>query len=291
VQINEVAEVLTGRGHSVEIVPTTAPGSAISQAREAAFADVIFACGGDGTIHEVLQGLVSETGEPVSTLGIIPLGSANALARHLHLSLDPRKAALQQIAGERRTIPVGKISYADDVRYFTVMAGAGPDGALTYSLLTSHKSRLGRMAYYLHAVRLLATRRFHPFEVEVTRSTPGPAIVRKAVSVMSARVDSLGGAFNGLTSNQASVHDRALQLVILSPPALISLPLWVLSGWFRANRLNPFLRCVDAASFSCRPLKGSVPHFQADGEWLGRLPLQVSLVPNAVRVLLPADEK
>ena len=53
------------------------PGSATHQAREAAArADVIFACGGDGTVHEVLQGLVTETGTPACTLGIIPLGSA-----------------------------------------------------------------------------------------------------------------------------------------------------------------------------------------------------------------------
>jgi len=57
------------------------------------------ACGGDGTIHEVLQCLASKTGKPTAALGIIPLGSANALARHLRLSLDPVKAALQQLQG------------------------------------------------------------------------------------------------------------------------------------------------------------------------------------------------
>ena len=86
-------------GHRAEIVCTTGPGSAAQQAREAAAtADVIFACGGDGTVHEVLQGLVAETGAPACTLGIIPLGSANALARHLGISLDPVAAAIQQVA-------------------------------------------------------------------------------------------------------------------------------------------------------------------------------------------------
>jgi diacylglycerol kinase family enzyme len=152
-QIRQVALALTALGHRIEVVETTAPGSATSQAQDAARGkpDAIFACGGDGTIHEVLQGIASETGEPAAVLGIIPLGSANALARHLGISLNPLRAALQGINGKRHTIPVGRVTYGDQVRYFTVMAGAGPDGALVYDLLASRKSSLGRLAYYLHA--------------------------------------------------------------------------------------------------------------------------------------------
>jgi diacylglycerol kinase family enzyme len=137
-QIRQVSLALSALGHRIEVVETNAPGSATSQAQNAARGkpDAVFACGGDGTIHEVLQGLASETGEPTAVMGIILLGSANALARHLGISLNPLTAALEGINGRPQTIPVGKVTYGDQARYFTVMAGAGPDGALVYDLPT-----------------------------------------------------------------------------------------------------------------------------------------------------------
>jgi len=288
-QIRQIASALTAEGHSVDCVSTTGPASAAAQAREAALAstDVIFACGGDGTVHEVLQGLVSENEMPASILGVIPLGCANALARHLRLSLDPATAALQQLRGTTCIIPVGRVVCSGSVRYFTVMAGIGPDGALVHSLVTRHKTQLGRFAYYLHATRLFATHRFHPFEIEYKPAAFGNRVIRTAVGVMATRVDSLGGLFSGLTSRRASVRHTALHLHILAPPAWLSLPLWFLSGWLRMPGVNPFLHSVHVDSFSCRSIAGHAPHLQADGEWLGCLPMQVSMVPNALRILLP----
>jgi diacylglycerol kinase (ATP) len=291
-QLDQVVDALSLLGHSVETMATTAPGSAAVQARDAALggADIIFACGGDGTIHEVIQGLVSETGEPAAALGIIPLGSANALARHLRIPLDPMKAALQEIQGTPQTIPIGKVSYGSRSRYFIVMAGAGPDGALVYDLLTVHKSSFGRLAYYLHAARLFSTRRFRPFEIEYTDKATGLAKTQEAVSAMAVRVEDLGGLFSKLAGRNASIMDAHLRLLILSPPGALSLPLSFVSGWLNLHSFNPLLRFVDATAFSCRPLSSPAPHFQADGEWLGRIPMRVSIVPNALRLLLPREK-
>jgi YegS/Rv2252/BmrU family lipid kinase len=288
--VQQVADAFTTLGHQVEIATTTAPGSAIKQARQAVEdgAQIVFACGGDGTVHEVLQGLVSEDSQHNAALGVIPLGSANALARHMRLSMDPMKAALQQIDAVPQTIPIGKLAYSGQIRYFAVMAGAGPDGALVYKLLANDKAKLGRMAYFLHAARLFATRRFDAFEVEYVEAESGAIVTTHAVSVMAVRVRSLGGLFNKLVSRSAGIHDADLQLIVLSPPALFSLPLWFISGWLHLHGLNHFLRSVKVTSFSCRPLPGAAPHFQADGEWLGRIPIEVSIVNNAVRILVPS---
>jgi diacylglycerol kinase (ATP) len=287
-QINQVAHALSAEGHYVETVRTTGPGSAAAQARDAVeAADVIFACGGDGTVHEVLQGLVSETEVPRCALGIVPLGSANSLARHLRISFDPGIAALQQVRGKPCTISVGKAASAGAVRYFAAMAGAGPDGALARDLPIENKSQFGRLAYYRHAARLFATRRFNAFEVQFTPARSGSPVTRNVVSVMATRIGDLGGMFRGLTDPHASIQDSTLCLHLLSSPALVSLPLWFLSSWLGLRDLNPFYRCVHAASFSCRPLNSPPPYAQADGESLGPLPIHVSMVPNALRILLP----
>src|SRR5580698_11048134 len=92
--IEHIAKALRNEGLDLETIPTEAPGTAGRQTAEActAGAEIVFACGGDGTIHEVLQGMAFQ---PQAVMGVIPLGSANALARHLQLSLDPVRAALQ----------------------------------------------------------------------------------------------------------------------------------------------------------------------------------------------------
>jgi hypothetical protein len=65
------------------------------------------------------------------------------------------------------------------------------------------------------------------------------------------------------------------------------LPLWFLSAWLRVPAINPFLTSVEATAFACREIASGQTHFQADGEWLGRLPFRVTVVPNALRILLP----
>jgi YegS/Rv2252/BmrU family lipid kinase len=288
-KIRQISIALSALGHNVEVRPTTAPGSATIQAEEAvrSGAEVVFACGGDGTIHEILQSMVTEASEPTAALGIIPLGSANALARHMRLSLDPVDAALQEVAGTPHTIPVGKITFGDHFRYFAVMAGAGPDGALVYDLLTAQKSSLGRLAYYLRAAKLFATRRFDPFVVEYDEASSGAKLSQRAVSVMAVRVGDLGGLFSKLTGPGGTVHDAHLKLLVLGPPAALSLPLWFVSGWLNLNGHNRFLSIVDVTRVSCHPYPGSAAHFQADGECLGRIPMQITVIPKALRLLLP----
>ncbi len=104
---------------------------------------------------------------------------------------------------------------------------------------------------------------------------------------MATRIGNLGGLFRGLTNPNASIDDSAPHLHLLSPPALVSLPLWFLSGWLGLRSLNPFLQCIAADSFSCRSVNGLAPDVQVDGEWIGQLPMQVSVVPNALRILSP----
>ena len=293
-QVRQIADSLSALGHQVEIIATTASGSASNQAREAVArgADIVFACGGDGTIHEVLQGLVSEEGvedgAPIATLGILPFGSANALARHLGISLSPEVAISQLLQGDGHIIPIGKINYGDQSKYFIVMAGAGPDGALVYESLARHKAALGRLAYYMHALRLFFTRRFHSFKIEYDDSSSGKKQRQSAVAVMAIRVDDLGGLFRKLVGRRASIYDSHLQLLILAPPAALSLPLWFALGWLNLHRRNPFLKFVSVSEFSCLPLSDNPSHIQADGEWLSRLPMTVSLIPNAIRILVPS---
>src|SRR2546428_1898987 len=155
--VEAAAAVLRSGGVEVSIAPTRAAADAAEQVRQAIGegCDTVFACGGDGTIHDVLQGLV---GTQVA-LAIIPLGTANSLAHDLRVPLSPMDAARAALTAKPRRIAVGRVEYQDfsgnrSSRYFTVVVGIGVDAHLFYSLNPQAKQRLGIASYYGKATRL-----------------------------------------------------------------------------------------------------------------------------------------
>src|SRR5690349_15834695 len=90
-QVHAARDVLRAAGIEAHAIATRAAGSAGEQAREAVAqgADTIFACGGDGTVHDILQGIVGTN----AALGVIPLGTANAMAADLGLPHSAKAAA------------------------------------------------------------------------------------------------------------------------------------------------------------------------------------------------------
>jgi diacylglycerol kinase family enzyme len=273
-----------------EIISTHAAGTGGVQALEAANrgAELIFACGGDGTLHDVIQGIAFH---PHARVGIIPLGSANALARHLGLSFNAADAVRQQLAFIPRSIPLGRVTCETPSgprsRYFAVMAGAGPDGALVYRMLAAGKHRLGRSIYYLRAAKLFLASRFSTFRV--TAQFPGSdPLERDVVSAMAIRVGDLGGLFSPLLRG-ASPADDTLRLSLTQPPSHFALPAWFATSWARLHRWNPYTQHLNVSSFTCSAGSQQRVHVQADGEWIGTTPMHVELVPNALTLLMPAS--
>src|SRR3954466_7270410 len=128
--VEAAVAILRAAGIEVEVAPTKAASDAAAQVRMAVRDgfDTIIACGGDGTIHDVLQGLAGKD----EALGIIPLGTANAMAHDLRLPLTPVEGAKALLTAIPKRIAVGKIDYRDfndlpTFRYFTVAAGVGVD--------------------------------------------------------------------------------------------------------------------------------------------------------------------
>src|SRR5258708_18132440 len=168
-ELNHAIGIIQSAGVRTELTVCRSSSEATDHARcaVAAGSDTVFACGGDGTIHDVIQGLA---GTPVA-LAILPFGTANALAHDLAIPLRPSAAARVALQGKVRRIPLGRIEYQNfsgqaAARYFTVAAGIGVDAHLFYKLTAELKKRSGMTAYYLKAWQLWATHRMRRFEVE-----------------------------------------------------------------------------------------------------------------------------
>jgi diacylglycerol kinase family enzyme len=234
--------------------------------------------GGVGTVKGVDLGLAG-TG---IAMGVVPLGTANALARNLGIPMDPLEAVRTLLTFEAETVPLGEITWAGGKRYFVVMAGCGPDGALADTLSGAHKARFGRGAYYGQAARLFVTRRWPVFGVEYRLVGSSEWVSTEATAMMASRVPDLGGLFSGLTP-LASLRDGFLHVQLLGGPAHVSFPAWFALG--RVGVRNPWLTVVDVEEVRCTGVGVKV---QVDGEALGELPVSLRVVGGGLRLLMGA---
>ncbi len=277
--------ILREHGYEAEVVETT-PVPDLKDASWHAFAanqsgsSLILACGGDGTVHSAVQALAWEKSEV--PLGVIPTGTANALARNLGLPLDPVAALEMLMICKPRRIPLGQVTTATHVRWFCLMAGCGPAGALVHAMAEGSrlKARFGRSAYYAHAARLFVSRRWPAFRVEY-RSEAGEWKSTEAVAMMASWVPDLGGLFSGVTY-KPSVMDAGLHVQLVRGPAWLSLPAWMLFGG-----KTPWVDELTVEEMRCVPMPGKAVYVQADAEPMGALPITVRVVRDALSLLRP----
>ena len=133
-------------GHEISVFETTRPGEATELAQRAvAWAEVVVAVGGDGTVNEVVQGLA---GSDVP-LAVYPAGTTNVWCKQVKMPLNPHRAALLIGQGTSRSIDLGRANQ----QYFLLMTGIGLDGEITHAVNLDLKKKIGKLAYALAAVQ------------------------------------------------------------------------------------------------------------------------------------------
>jgi diacylglycerol kinase (ATP) len=289
--VEAALSVLRKAGVEASAAPTRAASDATDQTRQAIAAgcDTIFACGGDGTIHDVLQGLVGTN----AALAIIPLGTANSLAHDLGLPLSPVDAARAALTAKPRRIAVGQVSYQDfngnrATRYFTVLVGIGVDAHLFYKLAPLAKQRFGMAAYCAKATRLWLTYKMESFEVEIREENKS----RKAEvsQLLAVRIRDFGGVLRQLAPG-ASLDRDDLRLVLFHTRSRAAYLRYVLRGLFATNWNVPGIELLHGKAAISRDTASSDPKsrifVEADGELLGTLPAEISVLRDALNLLTP----
>jgi diacylglycerol kinase family enzyme len=306
-ELNHAIGIIQSAGVRTELTVCRSSQEATDSARCAVAdgSDTVFACGGDGTIHDVIQGLA---GTPVA-LAILPFGTANALAHDLGIPLRPSAAARVAVDGKNvdsqnkvRRIPLGRIEYEDfngksAARYFTVAAGIGVDAHLFYKLTAELKNRSGMAAYYLKAWQLWATHRMRPFEVEYSNGI-GPRQRTLLTELLAVRIRFFGNILRELVPG-ASLDCEDLRAVMCRT-ASRNAYLQYVAGALLGRQWN-----IDGIDLvSCSEVVCQLPekskndgrevhkddrvYVEADGELLGRLPARMTVVPDALSLVVPA---
>jgi diacylglycerol kinase family enzyme len=301
-ELDHAIGIIQSAGVHTELTVCRSSHEATDHARcaVAAGSDTVFACGGDGTIHDVIQGLA---GTPVA-LAILPFGTANALAHDQAIPLSPSAAAEVAVKGKVRRIPLGRIEYEDfngksAARYFTVAAGIGVDAHLFYKLTAELKKRSGMTAYYLKAWQLWTTHRMRKFEVEYANGS-GPSQSALLTELLAVRIRFFGNILRELVPG-ASLDCRDLRTVMCRT-ASRNAYLQYVAGALLGRQWN--INGIDVVSCSeiiCKLPETSDGHshvghshkddrvyVEADGELLGRLPARMTMVHDALSLVVPA---
>jgi diacylglycerol kinase (ATP) len=277
--IERVLQALTRAGHRVSAKRTPGPGEAAAIARDSivAGADLILAFGGDGTINEVAEGVIGSR----TPLGILPGGTANVVSYELKLGSSPVKVASRLADYRPERISVGRLkSEGAKTRHFLAMAGVGLDAHIVYRMSAGLERRWGKLAYWIGGFSQLA-RELEEFDVEIEGRT------YRCSFALITKVRNYGGNFE--IARRVSIVDDQFEVVLFAGSRGTRY-LKYLAG-VALNRLYGMsgVTILRAREVTFRAMRDDRVYIQIDGEYAGRLPGKVEVVPDALTLLIPAS--
>ena len=257
---------------SWQVIETTGPGSATALAREAVATGVqtVVAAGGDGTLCEVLNGVI---GSDVR-LGHIPLGTGNDFARTIGIGLTIKDAVLSIFYGDPVKIDVGKIRD----KYFLNIAGCGFDAVVAERINKGVKNLKGRAAYISAVYQSL--RDFEPVDMNLTFDDETREVRAMLCAVANAR--SYGGGMK--VAPDALLNDGVFDICVVSAGKwefVKSFPK-VFKGTHTTHPDVHMARARRVRVETNRPVSVIV-----DGESFGETPAEFTLEPAAITMLGP----
>jgi diacylglycerol kinase (ATP) len=289
---------LRAAGVDAELVLTRSRPDVAGQTQHAiqSGCDTIFACGGDGTIHDLVQQLA---GSPVA-LAILPMGTANALAHDLNLPFNLAAAAKTALEAKPRRIALGKVRYVDfkgqsQTRHFVIAAGVGVDAHLFYKLNADVKRRAGMAAYYLKAWHMWFSYPMTRFLIDYVETGSNEARQANVTELLAVHIRNFGGVLGELAPG-ASLDRNDLRLILCRTASRWNYLRYVTRCVFGCDWKTPGVELAYSNRVSCQCLPPSAAieaqnqprvYVEADGELLGTLPAEITVVPDALTLLAP----
>jgi diacylglycerol kinase (ATP) len=269
--LERCAKILRSGGLEVDVLNTECPDHATELASSTE-APLVIAAGGDGTINEVINGL-----DKKATLGILPLGTANVLARELGLPLNVQGACERILRGERARIDLGVATNGEGVeRRFACMAGMGFDAHVVRAVTPRLKRYLRGLAFALMAFKVLAEGDFpwiHVIHGDTTHVTRF-AIVANA--------HHYGGDLRA-ASDPDLLASGELEVILVGRVSVLLRP-DIFASVLARRPLDRAMRSVRARELrACATEEAEVP-VQLDGEVWGSLPMSFRVEPQALQV-------
>lgn len=274
-KILRASHFLKSKGYKVEILFTEQKGHAESLAREAIkeSPSLVIAAGGDGTFNEVVNGIAGSE----IPMAILPLGTTNVLAKELGVPETVEGAMEVALSGTPKTVSLGKIYVTRHsslfTRYFLLMAGIGFDGEAVFRINETLKKISGKGAYIVSGFKTLSA--FNPgkliLDMDGKTSSGYSAIISKAAKY--------GGNFK--ITPDARLTDPCLYICLFKGKGRLDILRYV-TGIVAGKHLG--FRDVEYVKAKNIDIKGDA-HIQIDGDYFGRSPAKIEVVPDVVRLV------
>jgi diacylglycerol kinase (ATP) len=236
----------------------------------------VLALGGDGTVHDLIEGLLGSS----VTAGILPSGNGNDIARSLGIPLDPVRAADAFLHSRARAIDVLRVQFARTATGHIVGAGgAGLDAEAAHRANTIFKKWPGVTRYLAGAFGAF----FDGASFEMTAEIDGAHWSGRALLAVVANGTYYGSGVR--IAPDASLDDGFLDVLLVRDLPwtrfVEAIPILLTSGDLRFAEIERF-RCQRLLLETDRPVK-----VHGDGELLGESPAEFAIMPKAIRVALP----
>jgi diacylglycerol kinase (ATP) len=287
-EIEQGVRILKDAGITAELAPTKGPLTAQAIAREAVAQGrgMVIACGGDGTINEIINGLAGSA----VPMALLPAGTANILAKELRIPWDIPHAARLIPGGIVRRVALGLAvpengSHSPELpregRYFLSVAGAGPDGAIAHAVHGGLKKATGVLAYWAEGIRQIVRYNFPELLVHSAGSE------RRATLVVVGRTVNYGGPFKITTG--ASLYENSFEFLTYATRSRLRYLAALPALWLGNLRKMDGIAAWKATEATCAPDNQGPVYAQVDGEPIGTLPIRFRIVPDVLSLLTPAD--
>lgn len=208
-KLHDVVYLYTTAGYEVTVHPTLFRGDATRIAAELGTQyDHVVCCGGDGTLNEVVTGLMTRR-DQLATLGYIPAGTTNDFSKTLKLPADLMKAAQVAVEGSPCLCDMGEFNG----RTFVYVAAFGVFSEVSYTTPQSSKNALGHLAYVLGGIKSLTQLR--PYTMKVTHD--GETIEGDFIYGMVSDSISVGG-FQGIKKDNVKLDDGQFEVMLVKNP-------------------------------------------------------------------------
>jgi len=282
--LDEARRIFAGGGIETDLSETTSPGHATEIAQRAADEGrhLVIACGGDGTLNEIVNGLAAQKNGHRVPLALLPGGTANILAKELDLPWDIPSAAEKLVRGTVKEIALGlatPLEQPEKKKYFLSVGGAGPDGMIVYGIDLDLKARLGILAYWWQGARQLFSYNFPRFRVTTNEE------VIEASLVIVGRTKNYGGPFKITTG--ADLFEDHFELMALTTQSGLRYLSYLPNLWLGDLRETEGVHFWKVETLVCEPLDKNPIYAQVDGEPLARLPVEFKIIPRALKLLVP----
>ncbi|MFI2857293.1 diacylglycerol/lipid kinase family protein [Paenibacillus sp. JSM ZJ436] len=274
-RVVEVERVLAEQGYEVLIQETAqeldATRYCISACTEAF--DLVVSIGGDGTLHETINGMMNQSHRP--RLGLVPLGTVNDFARALSIPLRPEDAIQTLASSKVQRVDMGTINN----QLFANVAAAGALAESLSAVTSEEKSRLGSLAYLKEGLKELVNSHAVPMTIHYDNQV----WEGESPLFLAALTNSVGG-FERLAP-EASVDDGLLHCFVIKDLNLfktMTASLSLLFGSLKNHKDVHYFTAKSVTVSSTEPVRTNV-----DGEEGPILPITLSILPRHLEVLVP----